>query len=157
MGSQYSVGQEIFDDAPFAAIAYCIRDDLFYRGSFWSDAIYYWEDGSWHKSKNDNLKEMIELEHDEFRRGRKAGVVTRALPEIQGVGNRSPFYIWCKLQSGNQKLLANALNLTSGFVSNMAAGRKQIPVELIVSIADFTGIPPAKLRPDIAVIFGVKP
>lgn len=155
--TQYAVGQEVFNDAPFAAIAYCIRDNLFYRGSFQSDAIYYWEDGKWHKSRNDNLQEMIEVENYEFSRGRKAGVVIRELPEIHGIGGRSAFYIWCKIKSGNQKLLRQELGVSAAFLSAMALGKKKIPVELLVPISEFTGIPPAKLRPDIAAIFGVKP
>lgn len=146
-----------WSNAPVAAVAYAPRDGLYYRRSFWSDHVFYWEDGQWHPSKS--FKSLQQLVDDEYQYGRTEehkNVLVRELPVIDGVAGRSPLFVWCFLGKSNQKLLAKHLGVSVGFISNVVRGVKALPVEHLKAVADFTGIPPAKLRPDIAEIFDIK-
>lgn len=54
----------------------------------------------------------------------------------------------------SQAALADLLNTTKASVSRWETGKRKPEVELVPSISEKTGIPPGKLRPDLAHLFG---
>lgn len=69
------------------------------------------------------------------------------------VEDKSALYNWCKADYANAKWLAEKINHSETFVSFMANGKKRVPVNSIVAISTYTGIPARELRPDLWEIF----
>lgn len=54
---------------------------------------------------------------------------------------------------GNKKLLAEKLGVSVAFITLIANGKKNIPIEQLRRIQEVTGIYPRDLRPDVWEIF----
>lgn len=67
--------------------------------------------------------------------------------------DKSDLWKWCKSETGNTKDLAIFLKKSRTFVSFMANGKKQVPIDLIPLISAHTGLRPKQLRPDVYDIF----
>jgi transcriptional regulator with XRE-family HTH domain len=63
-----------------------------------------------------------------------------------------PFEVYRRRQEPpmTQSALAGRLGVTRAYISLVEAGKRRISVDLMVSAAVRLGIPPSKLRPDLA-------
>jgi len=136
-------------DIPDNPQMFCPRQKMFYKLSVDKKRLYVFDDdGTWKLSKHkvDDFFKYEEPIFNEQHQKELESITTSKLNKL---------WLWCKMSSGRSKRLAQFIGCSPTMITNICNGRKELPIQMIQPISDYTGIAPVYLREDIAEIFGV--
>lgn len=128
---------------------FCPRQKMFYKLSVDKKRLYVFDDdGIWKLSKHkaDDFFKYEEPIYSEQYQQALESITTSKLNKL---------WLWCKLESGRSKRLASFIGCSPTMITNICSGKKELPIQMIQKVSDYTGIAPVYLREDIAEIFGV--
>lgn len=120
---------------------------LFYKISYDGQRLYVFDDGIWKKSAH-----SIDGFHKYYEVVENPNLHSEMMIFLNA-GQHHPLKIWLALESGRGARLAKFLGVSACMVSGMSTGKKEIPIDKLQSISDYTNIHPKYLRRDIAAIF----
>lgn len=135
--------------APDRPQMYCPRQKMFYKLSIDKKRLYVFDDDRVWKLSKHSVDNFFKFEQpvfsDEF------------VQEVESIttSKLNKLWLWCKMGSGRGKRLAKFIGCSPTMITNICNGRKELPIQMIQPISDYTGIAPVYLREDIAEIFGV--
>jgi hypothetical protein len=136
-------------DIPDNPQMFCPRQKMFYKLSVDKKRLYVFDDdGTWKLSKHkvDDFFKYEEPIFNEQHQKELESITTSKLNKL---------WLWCKMSSGRSKRLAQFIGCSPTMITNICSGRKELPIQMIQPISDYTGIAPVYLREDIAEIFGI--
>ncbi|MDA3537111.1 helix-turn-helix transcriptional regulator [Acinetobacter baumannii] len=138
-----------WSEAPDSPQMFCPRQKLFYKLSVDKKRLYVFDEGEWNLSKHsvDSFFKYEEPIYNAAFQNELESIITSKLNKL---------WLWCKIESGRSKRLAKFLNCSPTMITNICNGRKELPIQMIQKVSDYTGIAPIFLREDIAEIFGIE-